>query len=446
MKITIIGTGYVGLVSGVCLAAKGHNVICIDKSVSIVNKLNSGKPTIYEKDLESLLKLVIKKGKFTATNDFYGSLSEAEVIMIAVGTPSVKGKINLDDIIEVTRKIGNYIASTNRFVTVIVKSTVIPGTTDTIIKKEIERISGKSLSEFGLGMNPEFLREGSAINDFMFPDRIVLGFENSKTLKILEELYSPWSVDKIKVNSRTAELIKYANNIILATQISSINEIANFANKIGNININKVVKAIKLDKRWNPIIYKSRVNPDILKYLEPGCGFGGSCFAKDLQALINQGNQVGLPMKIMDAVLEVNKNQPFQVCKILESEFGELSGQNILILGLAFKPETDDVRESPALKIAKNLINKGAKIFAHDPVATKNFKNIFGIKSSKIKFVKKWSNYLKKVKIIIIVTPWKEYYSLINLKISNKVIFDTRSIFSEKYFTKSKYLTIGKII
>ena len=140
------------------------------------------------------------------------------------------------------------------------------------------------------------------------------------------------------------------------------------------------------------------------------------------------------------------KNQPLQVCKILESEFGELSGQNVLILGLAFKPETDDARESPALKIAKNLINKGAKIFAHDPVATKNFKSIFGIKSSKIKFIKKWSNYLKKVKIIIIVTPWKEYYSLTNLKINNKVIFDTRSIFSERYFPKSKYLTIGKII
>jgi UDPglucose 6-dehydrogenase/GDP-mannose 6-dehydrogenase len=230
---------------------------------------------------------------------------------------------------------------------------------------------------------------------------------------------------------------------LLATQISSINEIANFATKIGNININEVVKAIKLDKRWNPIINKSRVNPDILKYLEPGCGFGGSCFTKDLQALISQGNHAGLPMKIMDAVLEVNKNQPFQVCKILESAFGKLSGRHVLLLGLAFKPETDDVRESPALKIATNLIDKGAKIFAHDPVATANFKNIIGIKSSKIKFVNKWSNYLKKVEIIIIVTPWREYYSLINLKIDNKVIFDTRSFFSKKNFPKSKYLTIG---
>ena len=291
MKIAVIGTGYVGLVSGVCLASKGHDVICLDKNKSIVSSLNSGIPTIHEKDLDQLLKSVIEQKRFFVTQDFNVALSEALVIIIAVGTPSHNGEIDLTNVLEATKEIGSYIAKKNQYVSVIVKSTVIPGTTDTHVLEVLQKSSNKSLGEFGLGMNPEFLREGNAINDFMFPDRIVLGFEDQKTLSFLEELYLPWDVDKIKVNSRTAELIKYANNSILATQISTINEIANLASEVGKIDMKEVVKGIHLDKRWNPVLKNSRLNPEILNYLIPGCGFGGSCFTKDLQAIKAQGKK-----------------------------------------------------------------------------------------------------------------------------------------------------------
>lgn len=441
MKITIIGTGYVGLVTGVCLAFKGHNVTCVDRNSSIVNKLNSGKPTIYEKNLEKILKFVIRNKKFYVSSNLKKSLNYSSVVMIAVGTPSVNGKINLNDILNVSTEIGKFIKTSNKYISVIIKSTVTPGTTDGLILNEIEKISGKKLGQFGLGMNPEFLREGNAIDDFMFPDRIVLGFEDKKTLQYLEKLYSFTKANKIKVNSRTAELIKYTSNFLLATQISSINEIANLAFKLGKINIKKVLNGVHLDKRWNPIVKKKRINPEILNYLVPGCGFGGSCFTKDVEAIKTQGMKLGLPMKIMNATLAVNHNQPSQTVKILESQINKLSKCSILLLGLSFKAGTDDVRDSPSLKIAKELIKKKMKIYAHDPIAAKNFKKAFGKNSKNIIFVKKWINILNKVNVIMIVTPWEEYFSLSKLKFNNQIIFDVRCAFSKENFKGSKYLT-----
>lgn len=442
MKITIIGTGYVGLVTGICLAFKGHHVTCVDTNNAIVKKLNLAIPTIYEKGLNKLLKLVIKRGKFFVSNDLEKSLLNSSIAIIAVGTPSQNGKINLNYVLKASKQIAKFIKLNDQFISIILKSTVIPGTTDGIILKTIEKYSGKKLGEFGLGMNPEFLREGKAISDFMFPDRIVFGYEDKKTLSNLEELYAYTKVDKIKVNTRTAELIKYSNNVLLATQISVINEISNLAFKIKKINIKEVTKGIHLDKRWNPIINKKRANPDILKYLIPGCGFGGSCFSKDIQAITSQGKKHGLPMKIMNAILDVNYNQPIQTIKILESQTGNLSDNSILLLGLSFKPDTDDVRDSPSLKIADTLLKKGAKVYAHDPIAIKNFKNFFGKKSKKISYVKNWKNVVKKVKIIMIITPWDEYFTLSKMKISNKVIFDVRCVFSKRKFRNVKYLTI----
>ena len=445
MNVAIIGVGYVGLVSGVCLATKGHNVTCYDKNNLIINKLNSGTPTIYEKGLSKLLKDVIKKGKFSATNNFIKAISDASIILIAVGTPPKKnGSINLDNVIKVSKKIGNYISSTKKLITVVVKSTVVPGSTDTLIRKVIEKASGKKLNEFGLGMNPEFLREGNAVDDFMNPDRIVLGYENSKTLKNLEMLYSSWKIDKIKVNSRTAELIKYANNAMLATQISTINEISNLGYTIGKTNINHVIKGIHLDKRWNPKIGKSRTNPEILKYLVPGYGFGGSCFYKDLNAIVSLGKTVRSPMRIIKSVLKVNQNQPYIVDKILKKELKNFKNKKVLILGLSFKPDTDDVRESPSLKIIKNLIKKGVKVFAHDPKAIKNFKNALGNMKTKVHFVKKWTTLINKVKIIIIVTPWEEYLKLTNYNIKNKLIIDARLVLNKKYFLNNNYITHRK--
>lgn len=443
MNISIIGTGYVGLVSGVCLASKGHNVTCVDINKEIVKKLNKGVATIYEKDLQNLLTKTLKENKFRATYDINEALQSASIVIIAVGTPSENEIIDLSYVQKASQIIGDHIKHSNKFLAVIVKSTVIPGTTDTFVRQEIENYSSKKIGQFGLGMNPEFLREGKAVEDFINPDRIILGYETDKTLSLLKELYKPWDVDKLFVNSRTAELIKYTNNIMLAAQISTMNEIANFASALGGIDIMKVVKGIHLDKRWNPIVNGLRSNPEILKYLVPGCGFGGSCFPKDINALKSQGKNIGVEMIVSEAILNINNKQPYQVIKILESEFKKLSEKKILVLGLAFKPETDDARESPAIKIITELLNKKALVTAHDPEATENFKSICNSIASNINFVKNWKDVIDSNEIIIITTPWKEYQYLKNFDLKGKLIIDAKRAFSSNSFDNAIYRSIG---
>jgi len=445
MNVAILGTGYVGLVSGVCLAAKGHDVKCVDHNLDIINNLMVGKASIYEPGLPEMLQEVIDSGMFSATSDLNKALNKTDIVIIAVGTPSIDGEINLKYILTAVRQIAEFIKHETRHISIVIKSTVIPGTTDTIIKKTLENISGKKSSEFGLGMNPEFLREGKAISDFMNPDRIILGYEDVKTLTRLKELYSPWPVDKLEVNTRTAELTKYANNTILATQISAVNEIANLAAVIGDIDIMDVLQGVHLDKRWNPYSddNSKRVWPDIISYLKPGCGFGGSCFPKDIQALRSQGIALGLKMSLLNGVLEVNQEQPKQVGAILKKQIGDLKNTRVLVLGLAFKPETDDVRESASIVIIDDLLRRGCEVLAHDPIACDNFRSIINEQASDIEFVEKWQEFISQSEVIIISTKWLDYQSLRSLKLKGKIIFDARRMFSPKDFPESIYLSIG---
>lgn len=443
MKVAILGAGYVGLVSGVCLAAKGHDVVCVDKNPSIVARLNDGEATIHERGLPELLAVVRKDGRFEATADLSAALHEAQVVIIAVGTPSEDGKIDLSYVRSAAREIGEIIADRDSHISVIVKSTVIPGTTDTVVREELEQASGFLHPHFGLGMNPEFLREGEAIEDFMEPDRIIFGYEDPKTLAVLEELYAPWSVDTVACNTRTAEMIKYANNFLLATQISAVNELANLAAAIGGIDVMEVMAGVHMDRRWNPILPTGRAEPKILSYLIPGCGFGGSCFPKDVQALRTQGTERGLPMDVMNAVLSVNDAQPGQVVEILGKSLGELTGRSILLLGLAFKPETDDVRESASLKIAADLLAAGVRITAHDPVAMENFRTGMGKKAGAIAFVEDWRSAVEESDAIVIATRWDEYAELQGFKLEDKFIFDARRMLDKSRFAANRYLSIG---
>tara|TARA_B100001250_G_scaffold32052_1_gene26227 strand:+ start:17955 stop:19319 length:1365 start_codon:yes stop_codon:yes gene_type:complete len=448
MQVSIIGTGYVGLVSGLCLASKGHKVKCYDNNIKIINSLNKGIPTIYEEGLESILNLTLKSKNFKAELISEKTNFESELIIIAVGTPSENGKIDLKYIRQVSKLIGLVLKSNDKFLSIIVKSTVTPGTTDTIVRKIIEENSGKKLGQFGLGMNPEFLREGNAIDDFMNPDRIVIGYEDDKTKKLLKRLYSPWECDKIYVNTRSAEMIKYANNSLLATQISTANELANIATAIGNIDIMDVMNGVFADKRWSPILKnKKRISPEILNYLIPGCGFGGSCFPKDVQALRSKAYEVGLEPSILDAVLSVNTKQPQQAISLLKESIDELNEKKVLLLGLAFKPGTDDIRESISIKLANILLNENAKIFAHDPIAIKDTQKLF--KNSKnIKFIESWEEKISNVDIIIVATKWDEYKKLLKIKlqkrIKDKVLFDLRRFFNPSDFLDCRYLTIGR--
>tara|TARA_Y100000816_G_scaffold219159_1_gene164167 strand:- start:258 stop:1598 length:1341 start_codon:yes stop_codon:yes gene_type:complete len=446
MRVCVVGTGYVGLVTGVCLAYKGHEVICVDSDPLIIEKINLKQSPIYENELSELLEKVINSGKFKATTNLNDALKNSSIVIIAVGTPSNNGPIDLSYIDSALSQLGEFIKNHNQYISIIVKSTILPGTTDTFIRNKLEKISGKKLGEFGLGMNPEFLREGEAVNDFLYPDRIVIGFDNTKTREHMEELYDPWDVDKIFTNTRTAELIKYANNTLLATQISTVNELANISYKLGGIDIRDVVKGVQLDKRWNPILDNKRVDPDIIKYLVPGCGFGGSCFSKDLKALRSQGHQLGLNTKMINSVLETNEAQPHQVIDILKNEIGNLKDKKILLLGLAFKPGTDDVRESPAIKIALDALNNGASLYAHDPGARENFEKVLKEKSDKITFVNNWVKILNSIEIIIIVTPWDEYLELNKIDISDKIIFDARGFFEPSNLKALSYFSIGRRI
>lgn len=442
MRITIVGTGYVGLVSGVCLAAKGHNVICVDINERIVNSLNNAVPTIYELGLESLLKETISAGRFKATTDLQAALADSDGVVVAVGTPSENGIIDLTYVRAVSRQIGDFIKTFGGILPVVVKSTVVPGTTDTVVRQEIEAASGKKHGAFGLGMNPEFLREGNAVTDFMEPDRIVLGHEDPHTLAFLQGLYAPWSCEKLCVNTRTAEMIKYSNNSLLAVQISAVNELANVAAALGGIDVLDVMKGVHLDKRWNPIIDGKRVNPEILSYLIPGCGFGGSCFPKDVQALRSQGAQMGLPMSMLNAVLSINEAQPLEVVSILEREMGSLKGRSCLLLGLAFKPDTDDVRESASLPIVRSLVEKEVALTAHDPIATENFQNVSG--EVNISYCPDWKAALSNSEIVIIATKWAEYKDLEGMDLSGKIIFDARRLLDSKSLSKNtRYLSIG---
>tara|TARA_Y100000816_G_C26108452_1_gene590303 strand:- start:15309 stop:16661 length:1353 start_codon:yes stop_codon:yes gene_type:complete len=450
MNVSIIGTGYVGLVSGVCLASKGHKVTCYDKNFEIVKSLNNGIPTFHEAGLEQLLLSVIKKNTFKVSLISEETVFDSEIIIIAVGTPSENGQIDLSYISEVAAMVGEYLRSHNKFLSIVVKSTVVPGTTDSFVYNIIKKESGKELSQFGLGMNPEFLREGNAVDDFMNPDRIVIGSEDKKTSRLLNELYEPWDCDKVEVNTRTAEMIKYANNSLLATQISAVNELANIAAAVKGIDILDVMKAVHLDKRWSPItVDKQRIFPEILNYLIPGCGFGGSCFPKDVQALKKLAADVGVQPKMLNAILDINKNQPMEIVKLLEQELENLKSKKILLLGLAFKDGTDDIRESVSIKIIKILLKKGVEILAHDPVAILNSKKIFQ-NEKKLSFTSKWDKHLADVHAIIVATKWEVYKDLslekYQDKIEGKVIFDARRFYEPTKFPKSIYLTVGRNI
>ena len=444
MEVTIIGTGYVGLTTGVCLADAGHIVSCIDINEEIVLNINKGKPHIYEPNLKEILNSVLIKKVFKASTNLNDALNKAEIVLIAVGTPSFDGKIDLKYIEEVAINIGNWIRSSGKRIPLVIKSTVVPTTTDTFFKEVIEKISNYNHPHFGLGMNPEFLREGSAVADFKYPDRIVFGFEDNMTLEALKKLYKPFDCNKIYVNTRTAEFIKYVNNSLLALQISFTNEMANLASNIKKIDYNNVLEGVVSDHRWNLNKKGDDTPPGIVKYLKPGCGFGGSCFPKDVEAIVNTGNEKGLKMSVLNSVLEINRGQPNQVIKLIKNEICNLRNRfSTLVLGLSFKPNTNDIRNSPARFIIKDLLEKNIKLFAHDPIASKDFKMHFFPNEKNIKFVKEWKNIIKEVDVIIIVTSWIEYKDLQNLSTNNNIIVDTRRMLDVNNLDCKSYKSIG---
>ncbi len=409
MKVSVAGTGYVGLVSGVCLANLGHDVICVDIDQDKVNKINNGEAPIYEDGLEELLAANIGV-RLKASNDLHTAVLETDLTLIAVGTPFDGELIDLRYIKTVAAEIGTALAEKSSYHMVVVKSTVVPGTTDEVVLPILESESGKIAGQdFSVGMNPEFLKEGEAIKDFMNPDRIVLGATDPRGLESLQELYSVFDgVDKLETSCRTAEMIKYTANSLLATLISFSNEIGNLCAATGDVDVTDVMAGVHLDKRLSPILEDgTRITPAITTYIEAGCGFGGSCFPKDVKALVAYGRAQDASMALLESVVKINARQPYKMLEILADHFDDLAGVKVLVLGLSFKPGSDDMRESPAIPIINSLLDQEAKVSAYDPVAESEAKKIFD--ASDIEYVSNLEAAISNVDVILLVTRWQEF-------------------------------------
>jgi UDPglucose 6-dehydrogenase len=406
MNVSIIGTGYVGVVTGACLAEKGHRVTCVDIDPERVAALNRAESPIFETGLDELLRKHVGR-TFSATTDLPVAVADSELTLIAVGTPFNGQTIDLTAVMAASHQIGSTLRNKSTYHVVVVKSTVVPGTTDLHVIPALEAAAGKRAGvDFGVGMNPEFLSEGEAMHDFMFPDRIVLGGNDARTLDTLEELYRPFaSVPRIRTNTRTAELIKYASNALLANLVSFSNEIANLCSALGGIDVMDVMRGVHLSQYFSG--HNTEGLPPIVSFLRPGCGFGGSCLPKDVKALIAHGQKAGLPMSLLQSVIEVNGEQPRKAVALLEKHWPDLVGIRVAVLGLAFKPGTNDVRESPAFPILSELIKRGAVAKAFDPVAMDEARRVTG--DVGITYCESLSAALLDIDAVIVVTPWPEF-------------------------------------
>jgi UDPglucose 6-dehydrogenase len=438
MRISIIGTGYVGLVTGVCLADKGHQVICVDVDRDKVQKINQGIAPIYESGLDELLTRNIA-GNLQATTNLYSSVLDTELTMIAVGTPFNGKEIDLTFIKEASSQIGEALRDKSTYHVVVVKSTVVPGTTDEIVLPILEKVSGRKAGvNFGVGMNPEFLTEGVAVQDFMFPDRIVVGGLDQRTIDCIEDVYEKFEkMELIKTNNKTAEMIKYASNALLATMISFSNEIGNLCTTLGGIDVVDVMKGVQNSYYLNPVTADgSRAKAPITSFLEAGCGFGGSCLPKDVKALVSQGQSKGKSMALLDAVIKTNEQQYTQIIDLLKKHFLMLKGIRIGILGLAFKPDTDDMRESPAIPIIKALLADQVEVKAYDPVANNEARKIFG---DQITLVDTLTDAIVNVDAIVLVTRWDEFRKVPELlaQLDSQPIFvDGRRMLDKRSITQ----------
>lgn len=439
MKVTIIGTGYVGLVTGVSLALNHNNVTCIGRTQSKIDDINMGASPFFEPGLDTLLKKAVDTKSMHASTDFAKSVAKADVVIIAVGTPTVDNKIDLSQIKEVSKAIGRAIADTSKYCVIVVKSTVIPGTTDKVVLPLIEQYSRKKVGvHFGLAMNPEFLREGNAVEDSMDPDRIVIGQFDKKSGERLSKMYQHFSCPKLLVSIKTAEMTKYASNALFATMISYSNEIARICEATDDVDVVDVWRGVHMDHRLEPsqskiVIKENRIVPGLVNYLYSGCGYGGSCFPKDTKALAQYSHNLGLDNGLISQVIEINRTQPLRVVALLAKKIKKIKASRIAILGLTFKENTDDMREAPSIPIIKKLIAEGATVICHDPIISKN--NNQNIQNLGAHIVSTVEDALSKADAAIILTPWHEYKSLspnIFKKLMKKpVIIDARRIFNK---------------
>jgi UDPglucose 6-dehydrogenase len=441
MKITVVGTGYVGLVSGTCFAEMGNTVCCIDVDQKKIEGLNRGIIPIYEPGLEAMVLRNTANGNLTFSTDLASKLNDTDIAFIAVGTPMGEdGSADLKYVLQVAQTIGNHMT---RPLLVVDKSTVPVGTADQVRQTIQAALDKRGLSiDFHVLSNPEFLKEGDAIADFMKPDRVVIGGDDPEALEVMKELYAPFfrtNMDRmITMDVRSAEMTKYVANAMLATKISFMNEVANICELVG-ADVNKVRVGIGSDSRIG------------YSFIYPGCGYGGSCFPKDVKALQKTALSYGYEPQIIQAVEQVNDQQKLRIAQKVVSHFGEdLSGKRFAVWGLAFKPETDDMREAPAIYIIQELVKRGASVTAFDPKAMKEAKEHYLKDLAGVSYVDQKYEAVHGADALILLTEWKTFrspdFEQIKESLKEPVIFDGRNQYNEKLLTKMgfSYYQIGK--
>lgn len=437
MRTAIVGTGYVGLVSGTCFAEMGLQVICVDTNQEKVDKLRQGIIPIFEPGLDEMVERNVKAGRLNFTTDLVSILDEVDIIFSAVGTPPDKdGSADLQYVLEVAHTVGRYMNSYKLLVT---KSTVPVGTAALVKRAIQEELDKRGVSiEFDVASNPEFLKEGAAIKDFMSPDRVVVGVESEKAKTLLTRLYKPFLLNNFRVlfmDIPSAEMTKYAANAMLATRISFMNDIANLCELVG-ADVNQVRAGIGSDTRIGN------------KFLYPGCGYGGSCFPKDVKALIATAREKGYTLRVLQAVEEVNAHQKEVLFHKLMNHFnGDLSGKTIAIWGLSFKPETDDIREATALVLIEKILNAGAQVKAYDPVAMEEVRKRVG---DTITYASDLYEAALNADALLLVTEWKEFrlptWSVVRKIMNTPVVIDGRNIYEPQEMTENGfvYYSIGR--
>ncbi|HVL56181.1 MAG TPA: UDP-glucose/GDP-mannose dehydrogenase family protein [Burkholderiaceae bacterium] len=414
MRVCVVGTGYVGLVSGACLAEVGHQVTCVDIDPAKVDAINRGQPPIFEEGLEAILARNAGE-RLRATTSLADAFAGADVALICVGTPFDGQRIDLSYVLEAARQLGRLLRDRDDWCVIAVKSTVIPGTTDGPVREALEQASGKTAGvDFGLGMNPEFLAEGVAVRDFMEPDRIVVGGIDERSIERLAALYSAFpTVPLVRTTPRTAEAIKYASNALLATLISFSNELARYCEAVGGVDVADVMPGVHRMKHltWRDAEGRQQI-VSAASFLWAGCGFGGSCFPKDVKALIAEAHARGAATPLLDAVIRINESQPQRMVDMAARRLGSLRGRRVTVLGLAFKPGTDDVRESPAVPIIGRLLADGAQVVAHDPIAIDTGRRELaarGVDAAAVRFEPDLRAALAGADAVLLVTRWPQY-------------------------------------
>jgi len=410
MRIGIIGAGYVGLSAAVVFAEKGHDIVCIDIDKNKIEKINNKEPPFFENNLEDLLKKHVGKTLKASTN--YSDLKDSEIIFICVGTPSLEdGSINLKFIESASEKLVDIIKESNDYKLITIKSTVLPTTTEKIIIPILERSGKKAGKDFGVCVNPEFLKQGTAIKDFFYQDRIVIGAIDKKSGDMLEEFYKKdFSSPIVRTDLRTAEMIKYASNIFLAAKISFINEIGNVCKKL-DIDVYKVVEGMKYDPRIGD------------KFFNAGLGFGGSCLPKDTKAFVKFAKSIGYTPRLLESIVHINEKQPERMVEIIKKRAGDLKNRRIAVLGLSFKGETDDIRETRSIPLITKLVNEGASVIVFDPKA-----RIPEELNGKVEFAESLEHAVATSDLIAIATDWKDFKKLEEMNLKGKYVIEGRRI------------------